>query len=59
MSMGFSRQEYWSGLSCPPPGVLPDPGVKLTFLMSPALVGGFFTTSAMLEAMNVYIIDQI
>ena len=26
--MGFSRQEYWSGLSCPPPGDLPDPGIK-------------------------------
>ena len=25
---GFSRQEYWSGLPCPPPGVLPDPGIK-------------------------------
>jgi len=38
---GFSRQEYWSGLPCPPPGDLPDPGVKPTF---PALAGGFFTT---------------
>ena len=28
LSMGFSRQEYWSGLSCPPPGDLPDPGIK-------------------------------
>ena len=38
--MGFSRQEYWSGLPFPPPGDLPDPGIKHT---SPALVGGFFT----------------
>ena len=44
LSMGFSRQEYWSGLSCLPPGNLPDPGVEPTFLMSPALAGRFFTT---------------
>ena len=41
LSIGFSRQEYWSGLPCPPPGDLPDPGIKLT---SPAWVGGFFIT---------------
>ena len=46
LSMGFSRQEYWSGLPCPPPGDLPDPGIKLRSLMSPAFPGGFFTTSA-------------
>ena len=40
LSMGFSRQEYWSGLPCPPPGDFPDPGVEPT---SPALVGGLFT----------------
>ena len=34
LSMGFSRQEYWSGLPFPPPGVLPDPGIEP---MSPAL----------------------
>ena len=34
LSMGFSRQEYWSGLPCPPPGDLPDPGIEP---MSPAL----------------------
>ena len=44
LSMGFSRQEYWSGLPCPPPGDLPDPGIKPMSLMSPALAGGFFTT---------------
>ena len=43
LSMGFSRQEYWSGLSFPPPVDLPNPGIKLTFLMSPVLAGGFFT----------------
>ena len=42
LSMGFSRQEYWSGLPCPPPGELPDPGIEP---MSHALAGGFFTTS--------------
>ena len=43
--MGFSRQEYWSGLPCPPPGDLPAPGIEPASLMSPALTGGFFTTS--------------
>ena len=42
--MGFSRQQYWSGLPCPPPGDLPDLGLKLSSLMSPALAGTFFTT---------------
>ena len=37
LTMGFSRQEYWSGLLFPPPGDLPDPGIKLTSLMSPPL----------------------
>ena len=46
LSMGFSRQEYWSGFPFPPPGDLPDPGMELTSLMSPALAGSFLTTSA-------------
>ena len=46
LSMEFSRQEYWGGLLGPPPGDLPDPGVELVSLTSPALAGGFFTTSA-------------
>ena len=37
LSMGFSRQEYWSGLPCPFPGDLSDPGIKPTSLLSPAL----------------------
>ena len=45
LSMGFSRQEYWSGLPCPPPRDLPDPGIESSSLTSPALTGGFFTTS--------------
>ena len=50
LSMGFSRQEYWSGLPCPPPGDLPSPGTEPTSLLSPALVGRFFTSSATWEA---------
>ena len=41
LSMEFSRQEYWSGLSCSPPGDLLDPGIKPMPLMSPALADGF------------------
>ena len=47
--MGFSRQDYWSGLLYPPPGDLPDPAIKPTLLMFPALAGGFLTTSATWE----------
>ena len=43
LSVGFPRQGCWSGLSCPPPGDLPDPGVEPASLASPALAGGFFT----------------
>ena len=48
---GFSRQEYCSGLPCPPLGDLPDPGFKPTSLMSPALADGFITTSTAWEAL--------
>ena len=48
--MGFSRQEYWSGLPCTPPGDLPDPGIEPESLTFPALADRFFTTSATLEA---------
>ena len=58
LSMGFSRQEHWSGLSCPPPEGLPDPGIKPTSLRSPALAGGFFTTSATWEAQNYHMIQH-
>ena len=44
LSMGFFRQEYWSGLPFPPPGDLPNPGTEPMSLESPALAGGFFTT---------------
>ena len=43
-STGFSRQEYWSGLPCPPPRDLPDPGIEPGSLISPTLAGRFFTT---------------
>ena len=42
--MEFSRQEYKSGLPCPSPQDLPNPGIKPTSLVSLALAGGFFTT---------------
>ena len=42
LTMGFSRQEYWSGLPCPLPGHLPDPGIEPTSLTSSALAGTFF-----------------
>ena len=45
LSMEFSRQEYWSGLPFPTPGVLPDPGIERTSLVSPALAGRLFTTA--------------
>ena len=45
-SMGFSRKEYCSGLPWPSPGDLPNPGIEPASLVSPALAGGFFTTSA-------------
>ena len=46
---GFSRQEYWSRLACPPPRDFPNPGIKAESLLSPALADGFFTTSATWE----------
>ena len=52
LSLGLSRPEYWSGLPCPPPGDLSDPGIKLTSLMSPELASGFFTTSTTCEAQD-------
>ena len=45
LSMRFSRQEYWHGLSCPPPGDLPDAGIEPVSLRCPALTGGFFYPS--------------
>ena len=50
LTKGFSRQEYWSGLPCPPPGDLPNAEIEPASLMSPALAGEFFTTSTTWEA---------
>ena len=52
LSMRFPRQEYWSRLPFLSPGNLPNPGVEPVSLMSPALAGGFFTTSATWEALD-------
>ena len=50
LSLGFSRQEYWSRLPLPSPGDLPDPGIEPAYLASPALASGFFTTRTIWEA---------
>ena len=51
LSMGFFKQEYWSGLPWPPPEDLPNPGIKPVSLTSPALAGGFFNASTTWEAL--------
>ena len=51
-SVEFSRQEYWSGLPFPASGDLPRSEIELAFLASPALAGGFFTTSAAWESLH-------
>ena len=55
LSMGFFRQHYWSVLPFPPPGDLPDPGIEPTTLMSPALAGGFLSSSTTLETDKIII----
>ena len=50
LSMGFSKQEYWSGLPCPFSGDLSNSGIEPTSIMSPALSGGFFNSNATWEA---------
>ena len=52
LSLGFSRQAYWSALPFLSPGGLPHPGIEPAPLMSPALAGGFFTTSTAWEALK-------
>ena len=51
LSMGFSQQDYWSGLPCPPPEDLPDPGIEPS---SPALAGGFFTAEPLGKPIYTY-----
>ena len=58
LSMRYFRQEYWSGLPCPPPGDLSNAGRKPMSLESPALGNGFFTTSTTWEANNHHQQDQ-
>ena len=55
LSMGYPMQEYWSGLPFPSPEDFPDPGIKPESLASPALAGGFFTTTATWEAQSCYV----
>ena len=55
--MGFSRQEYWSGLHGPPPGGPLNPGIGPMSLMSLALTGSFFTTNAIWKAMVFYQVE--
>ena len=60
LSMGFCRQEYWGGLSCPLPGNLPNLWIESRSLMLPVLAGRFFTTKATWEAqLYCYIIFQL
>ena len=55
LSMGFSRQEYWSMLPCHS-GDLPNPGIEPSSLMSPVLASGFFTTSATWEPRDLSLV---
>ena len=57
LSLGLSRQEYWSWLPFPLPGDLPNPWIKPTSPVSPALVGRFFTTET-LGKPYIYIINH-
>ena len=55
--MGFSRQEYWSGLQFPSPGDLPHPEIEPESIMSPVLADGFFTTSTIWEALMTHVLN--
>jgi len=57
--MGFSRQEYWSGLPCPPPGDLPNPRTEPASLTSPALAGWFFITNTTWEALGKVVVTGV
>ena len=57
LSMGFSRQEYWSGLPFPSPGDPPDPGIKPMAPVAPELAGGFFTTEPLGKPLSIQILD--
>ena len=53
LPVGFSSKEHWTGLPCPPPGDLPEPGIKPGSLTSPVLAGELFTTSTTWEALEL------
>ena len=59
LSVGFSRQEHWSGFPFPPIGDLPNPGIETRSLASPALVGGFFTTEPSGKPLNMFSFIQM
>ena len=59
LSMGFSRQEDWSGLLCPPPGDLPDQEIEPWSPASPTLANVFFTTSATWATLSVSSVTQL
>ena len=53
--MGFSRQEHWNGLPCPPSGDLPNPGIEPASHVSPELAGVFLTASTTWEILNIFL----
>ena len=59
LSLEFSKQEYWTGLQFPPPSDLPDLGIELMSPLSPALVGGFFTTAQPRKTLLVHDLPQL
>ena len=59
LAMGFSRQEYWSGLSCPPSGDRPDAEIEPSSLVSPALQVDFLPLSHWGSPQNKYILVQL
>ena len=58
LSMGFSRQKYWSELPFLSPGYLPNPGIEPTSLAPPALAGRLFTTSTTWEAPLLHLLSH-
>ena len=58
-SMGLSRQKNWKGFLCPPPSDPPNPGIEPKSLTSPALAGGFFTTSSTWERKKVKSLSRV
>ena len=59
LSMGLSRQEYWSGLPCPPPGALPHPGMEARSVESPALQADSLPAELLGSPMSITIITKI